>query len=54
MDQGFNGLSAEIGRWRVKEVLVDISEHASRGLEVVVCSLKSGLVTTILGGSMAG
>jgi hypothetical protein len=54
MDQGLDSFSAKVGRWRMEEVLVDISEHARRGLKVMVGSLERGLLATVLGSSMAG
>jgi hypothetical protein len=49
--QEFDDVSTEIGWWRVKKVLVDVSEHARTCSKVVECSLDSLWIGATLGRS---
>jgi hypothetical protein len=52
--QCFDNFSAQVCRWRVQKVLIDICEHASRSLEAVVCGLETRVFMPILVRGMAG
>lgn len=54
LNQGLDGVAAQVGRWRVEEVLVDVGEHAGGCLEGVVGHLQPGILGAVLGGGVAG
>lgn len=53
-NERLDGIAAEIDRWCVQKVLVDVGEHACRGLERVICGLEAGFFGPGLVGGMAG
>ena len=53
-DQRLDRLSTEVGRRCMKEVLVDVGEHAGGGLKGMVGGLEAGVVGSILIRGMAG